>query len=161
MPKFSVNVLALATSASANTYATLLALKFANTTGHRARLRRLVLGGAGGAPEDLQVSFRLRRSNNTGDGTSTAVNVNTIAKADAGSVASNVAAIGKNHTVEPTDYENGALAGGSFNSRGTMVLEWAPGEGPLWGPNQALGLEAASGEADSAALQATLEWEEF
>ncbi|MFA7254120.1 MAG: hypothetical protein WC107_06235 [Patescibacteria group bacterium] len=158
---YKLKVDALATGAAANTYATLLGLKLANTTGHRCRLRRLVIGGGGAAAEDIQVSLRLRRTGNTADGTSTAVNVNTIGDARGGSVASRVAAIGKNYTVEPTTYETGALGLGAMNSRATLIMEWGPDDAPVWGPNQTLGLEAAPGSAAAAHLEAALEWEEF
>jgi hypothetical protein len=51
---------------------TILALKFVPTrTGHQGRLRRLIIGGAGGAAQDVQVSLKLDRTSNTTDGTST------------------------------------------------------------------------------------------
>ena len=158
---YSLQVAALATSASANAFITMLGLKLANTSGHRARLRKLVVGGGSVAPQDLQVGVRVRRTDNTGDGTSTAVNVNTIASADANQIASRVSAIGKTYTAEPTAYENGVLAGGSLNTRGTLVLEFSADEAPVWGPNKTLGIEAAPGSASAATLDITVEWEEF
>jgi len=158
---YRIKVDSLATGTSANTYKTILGLKLPDTAGYRARLRRLIVGGGGAAAEDLQVSLRLRRTGNTADGTSTAVNVNTIGKADGDSVASRISAIGKNYTAEPTTYETGAVAGGTINTRATLILEWSPDDAPVWGPNQTLGLEAAPGSASAAHLEATAEWEEF
>ena len=119
-----LNVAAIATGATANAFITLLGLKLANTAGHRARLRRLIVGGGGGAAQDVQVSLRLRRTSNAGAGTATAVNVDTIGQADAGSVASRIAAIGKNYSAEPTTYETASLGLAAINSRATLVMEW-------------------------------------
>ena len=44
MPHFKLKVEGLATGATANAFITLLGLKFANTTGHRGRLRKLDRG---------------------------------------------------------------------------------------------------------------------
>ncbi len=161
MPSFKLRVDGLSTGAVANTFLTALAVKFANTTGHRARLRSLAIGGTGGAPQDIQVSARLRRTGNTSDGTSTAVATTYVTKADPNSIASNVTAIGKNYTVEPTTYEPGSLGLGSFNARNTIIKEWALDQAPVWGPNQTLGLEVAPGSATATTLEVTLEWEEF
>ena len=79
---FYTKIDGLLTGAVAGTWKTLVALKFAATTGHRGRLRRMIVSGGGGATQDVQASIQIRRSDNTGDGTSTAVNVNTIAKRD-------------------------------------------------------------------------------
>jgi hypothetical protein len=161
MPHFKLRVEGLVTGSTANAFTTLLGIKYATTTGHRARLRKLLLGGSGAAPQDVQLSVRMQRTNNTADGTSTAVNVNTIAKADPGSLASNVSAIGKNYSAEPTNYENGILGVGAFNSRGTLIMEWGPDEAPVWGPTQSLGIQVAPGSATATYLEATLEFEEF
>ena len=150
----------LVTGAVANTFKTILGMKFADTLGHRAKLRKLVVGGGGGAGQDLQVSLRLRKTNIDADGTSTAVNVNTIGKSDPTSVASNVAAIGKNYTVEPTTMGTDTLGGGAINGRGGLVLEWPGDDAPIWGKGECLCLEAAPGEATAANLEAYVCWEE-
>ncbi len=160
MPGYSLNVDGIATGATLNVFTTILSLKMANTTGHRGRLRRLVVGGSGGASEDVPVDIRIRRSDNTTDGTSTAVNVNTIGSLEALQIASNLAAIGHTHAAEPTTKENGSLGGGPLNSRGTLVLEWGPGEGPLWGLNETLGIEAAPGTSTAVKLAVNVEWDE-
>lgn len=150
----------LATGAVANTYITLASLKFADTAGHRGRLRRLILSGGGGSPQDLQVSIKIQRTDNNADGTSSAINVNTIAQKDALTAASNVAAIGSNFTVEPSNKATAVLGGGSFNTRSGLVLEWGPDEAPIWGRNQTLVIQGAPGTATAANLQAELLWEE-
>ncbi len=160
MPSFSVKVDGISTSASANTYKTILGLKMASTTGHKARLRRLTVGGGGGAAQDLQVSVKIDRTTNATDGTSTSVNVATILQHEADSVASNVNAIGKNYTVEPTVLAGDAGAGGSLNTRGALVLEWQRGEGPEWGITQTLCILAAPGAATAATLDVGVEWDE-
>lgn len=158
---YKLKVDGIATGAVANTFKTLLGLKLADTAGHRARLRRLIVGGGGGAPQDLQVSLRLRRADNTTDGTKTDVNVNTIGSADDGQIASRIAAIGKNYTDEPTTYETGTLGLAAVNTRSTLVMEWGPDDAPVWGPNQSLCLEGAPGSATAATLEVAAEWEEF
>lgn len=158
MGLYSVYIPGITTGSSANTFITVAGLKMANTVGHRCWLTRLVIGGAGAAVQDVQVSVKIDRTGNTTDGTSTSVNVNTIVKADANDIASRVNAIGKNYSVEPTTYDGTAGFGGSFNSRGTLVLEWAPRLGPLWGINQTLGILAAPGAATATSLNLHLEW---
>lgn len=160
MPSYSVKVDGISTGAVANTYKTVLGLKLANTTGHKARLRRLVVGGGGGAAQDLQVSVKIDRTGNTTDGTSTSVNVATILQHEADSVASNINAIGKNYTAEPTTLAGDAGAGGSLNTRGALVLEWPEGKGPEWGINQTLCILAAPGAATAATLDIGVEWDE-
>lgn len=159
--RYALKVGGLATGATANAFITLLGLKFANTTGHRGRLRKLVIGGGGGAPQDVQVSLLLQRTNNAADGTSTAVNANTIGKADPAQIASNVAAIGKNYSAEPTTFETQTLGVGSLNARGTICLEWGPDDAPRWGPNQTLCLLAAPGAATATNLEVAAEWDEY
>jgi len=160
MSIYHCKVEGIATGAVANTFKTILGLKYADTLGHRGRLRKLFIGGGGGAAQDLQVSIRLRKTDITADGTSTAVNVNTIGKSDPTSQASLVAAMGKNYTVEPTTMGTDTLGGGSINGRSGLVLEWGPGEGPTWGRKECLAIEAAPGEATAANLEAYVEWEE-
>ena len=161
MAAYSVHVANIQTGATAGTFASLLGLKFANTAGHRGRLRKLIVGGGSGAPQDLQVGIRVRRTDNTTDGTSTSVNVNTIGTNDSNAIGSNVSAIGKTYTVEPTTFENGTLGGGSFNTRGALLLEWGPQEAKVWGKNETLVIEGTIGNGTTAAnLDITIEWEE-
>lgn len=160
MSRFNLKVNGLVTSATANTKLTLLALKFPNTLGMRGRLRRLVLAGGGGAPQDMQLSAEVRRSGNTTDGTSTVVATSTIGKADPLSKASDVSAIGSNFTAEPTTIEGATIAGGSFNARGQLILEWYNDEGPIWGINQTLLVQVAPGSATATTLEADVEWDE-
>lgn len=149
----------VATGSAANTFTTVLALKLADTAGHRGRLRRLVIGGGGGAPQDLQVSVRIRKSDLTTDGTSTSVNINLIG-GDADDIASRVVAIGHTFTTDPTNVGTETLGGGTFNTRSALTLEWPEGQGPLWGKGETLLIEAAPGEATAALIEAGVEWEE-
>ncbi len=161
MPIFSMQVQA-DTGAVANTFATLLGLKFANTTGHRGRLRKLTIAGGGGAAQDLQVQCRLTKSDNTADGTSTDV-IAGLLKVDPLSVASNVAAAGAEFTVEPTTKETDYYGLGGLNSRATLQHDWTndPAGAPQWGKNQTLLLEGAPGAATATTLVIGIEWEEF
>jgi hypothetical protein len=159
--QYKLRVGGITTGSTANEFITVLGMKLPNTVGYRARLRKLTIGGAGAAAQDVQTSFRLRRTNNTSDGTSTAVNVNTIGKADPNSRDSFVSAIGKNYSAEPTTFENGTLGVAPINSRNTLVMEWDPETAPKWGPNHTLCLEAAPGAASAVSLDVVAEWEEF
>lgn len=160
MALYSVWVPAIATGASANAFITLLGLKMANTAGHICYLRRLVVAGGGAAAQDINVSIKLDRTDNTGDGTSTSVNVNTILSANSLQIASRVNAIGKNYSGEPTTYSGGIGFGGALNSRGILILEWPRLDGPQWGKNQTLGILGAPGAATATNLNISVEWEE-
>lgn len=161
MARYSITIPTVATGTTANSYTTLVGLKFANTTGHKAVLRRCVIGGGNVAAQDLQVSFRFDRTDNAGDGTSTSVATTGIMARDSGSVASNVSAIGKTYTAEPTTAAGDAGFGGVFNTRAGVVLSWDANEGPAWGPNQTLVLQGCMGTGSTAAtMTVSLEWDE-
>lgn len=160
MPGYACKIGSIVTGTGANTYTTIASFKFADTAGHVGRLRRLVVGGGGGASEDVPVSVQLKRSDNSTAGTSTSVNVNTIGPMESLAIASNVSAIGKTYTSEPTTVESATLGGGEFNSRGTLVLEWGPGEGPKWGRNETLLVQGAPGTATAVKLGVEVEWDE-
>lgn len=163
MPVFSVHVPQVATGAVANTFTTLLGIKMANTLGHRARLRKLLIAGGGGAPQDEQVAIRLTRTDNTAAGTNTAVNVNTIQKADPASIASNVNAIGKTYTAEPTTKGTDLGSGGGLNARGVLQLDWTNdmANAPKIPSNTTLCIEGAPGQAVAVNLSMMAEWEEY
>ena len=160
MALYSVWIPAISTGSSANAFITLAGLKMANTLGHRCWLRRLTVAGAGGATQDVNVSIKIDRTGNAGDGTSTSVNLTTISKGDPNSIASRVNLIGKNYTVEPTTLDGTAGFGGALNSRGILILEWVRYDGPMWGINQTLCILGAPGAATATTLNLGLEWEE-
>ena len=165
MASYNLNVPVCATRADATNFTTILGLKFANTAGHRGKLRRLVVGGDDTTVGDEQVAIAVQRTDNTGDGTSTSVNVNTIGKADSLAIASNVVAIGKSYNnggaaAEPTTMESGVVAGGVINERGTLVLDWAGDERPIWGKDQTLCIRARPKVAGILNLNVTVEWDE-
>jgi len=163
MAVFGTTIPQVATGNTANTFTTLVGVKFADTTGHRARLRKLVISGGGGAPQDEQITVKITKGDISGDGTSTAVNVNTIGKQDPLSVASNVAAIGKTFTAEPTAKGTTIHAAGGLNARGLLVLDWSgdPSQAPAWGKGETLCIEGAPGQAVAVNLTVALEWEEY
>ena len=80
-------------------------------------------------------------------------------KGDPNSIAS-IMTGGANYTVEPTTVASVFAWEGSINSRGTLIKEFQPGEGPLWGPNQTMLLQATPGAASAVQLSVTLEFEE-
>ena len=157
MPKYSVALNNWASGAVADTFATAIGLKAADTTGHRGRLRSLFVGPADDAPVDLNVCVKINRADNSIDGTSTA---ETPAKRDSLSIAS-VMTGGVNYTVEPTVYETNELWAADFNRRGGILKEWSPEDAPSWGPDQTLGILAAPRTASAATLTITIEWEEY
>ena len=163
MPIFSNTIPQVATAAAANAFTTLVGIKFADTLGHRARLRKLIIAGGGGAPQDEQVAIKITKSDLSADGTSTAVNVNLIGKQDPLSVASNVAAIGKTFTVEPTAKGTTIHAAGGLNARGVLVRDWTndPAGAPAWGQGETLCIEGAPGQAAAVNLTVAVEWEEY
>jgi hypothetical protein len=149
---------AVSTGATGAAYTTVLGIKFANTAGHRARLRKVSISG--NEATDRAVAWRVDRSDNTTDGTSTAGTTANILQHDPDSAASNVSAIGYTYTVEPTTVAADTGIGGSFNCRGGDIKEWAPGSGPLWGKNQTLLIKAAPATSNATALVVSVEWEE-
>ena len=156
MATFAITAYDVPTDAAADQFAELLGLKAGDTAGHRGRLRSITVGGAGGAAQDVQVTLRLVTSNNTTDGTSTAV---VPTKLDPDTIASRMTGK-KNYTAPPTTIASTFLWEGALNSRGSLIKEWLPGEGPMWGKNQTLLLLAAPGAATAETLTVSLEWDE-
>lgn len=156
MPRHSVTMTAVATGAAVGTYKSLLSVIFGNTTGYRGRVRKLSVQPDGEAAQDVNVSLRLTKTDNTSAGTATAV---TPKKLDADSVATNATA-GKNYTAEPTTVDSQHFWEGAINGRGGIVIEWAPNEGPKWGKNETLLLQGSPGAASAVKLSATIEWDE-
>jgi len=160
MPIYSLQA-AVTTQAGANVFDTVLSLKFADTLGHRGRLRRLTISGGGAAPQDLQVQARLAKSDNAGDGTEGDDKVADIVKLDPLSVASNVTIAGVSYTGDPTDMEAERYGLGGLNTRATVQYDWVGDpDAPRWDRNEALNLECAPGEATAATLLIGIEWEE-
>ena len=154
---FAATVYNAATGSVVGTFLGILGIKAANTTGHRARLRSLVVGGAAGAAQDIQVALRLVRSNNTSDGTKTDV---TVTKKDADSLAANLTAAGP-YTANPTTLESTFVWEGSINGRGVLVMEWSDDDAPVVQKNQTLLLQGSPGITTAVTLAATMEFEEF
>jgi hypothetical protein len=157
MPHHSVTAPDVATGAVVGTYKTLLGIKAANTTGHRARLRKLLISPTGEAPQDVNVNIRVSKTNNTADGTSTAV---TPKAKDAASLASNLTC-GKNYSVEPTAVDSQHFTEYGLNGRGSHVLEWGPLEAPVWGKNETLVIQGSPGSASAVKLSIAVEYEEY
>lgn len=156
MARYSVTAYDVPTGAVVDTFVSLMGIKAADTAGHIARLCSISVGGGGQAAQDLQCSLRLARTDNTADGTGTAV---VPTKHDPNSPASNLTAK-ETYTVEPTALESTYLWEDGFNARGTIIKEWAAGKGPLWGKNQTLVLQATPGDTTAITLDITMEYEE-
>jgi len=156
MRRYAITAYDVATGAVAATYKSLLGLKAADTAGHRGRVRSITIGGYKATPQDHQVGVRLVRTDNNADGTATAV---TATKLDADDEASNMTGK-KNYTVEPTTLESIYLWEAGVHARGGIIKEWGPGEGPLWGKNQTLLLQATPGSTTAVSLVVGIEWDE-
>lgn len=157
MSRYAVSDYDIPSGAVVDTFKTIAALKTANTAGHRGRLRKVTIGGAGQTPQDIQMALRISKTDNTADGTGD--NALTVAKLDAADIAS-VMTAKSDYSVEPTTVSATPFLETGFNARGTPVFEWAPGEGPLWGINETLVLQVAPGEATAVPLAFSLEWDE-
>lgn len=146
-------------------YLTTLGLKFANTTGHRGRIKRILLSGfpSGASPQDLQILAKAVVFDNTAAGTFTTVNVSNIAKHDPASIASNVLAIGKEYSIEPTTAKR-IVGEGAYNGRSFIPLIILPLDdqsGPIWGMNETLGIMVAMNSGSTAPeVTVTLDWQE-
>lgn len=156
MGRFSVIALEVATGAVVGTYKSILGLKAANTVGHRGKVRRLSVGFGGEAAQDVNVSLRLTKTDNNSDGTSTAV---TAKRKDESGMVVSVMTGGKNYTVEPDNVDSQHLWECGLNSRGSLVIDWGE-DGPVWGENETLLLQATPGAAAAVKMTATLEWDE-
>jgi hypothetical protein len=153
----SLSVADVATGAVVGTYKSLLGLKFANTAARRGRVRKLVVAPSGEAAQDVNVSVRLTTGDNSADGTATAA---TVKAYDTIGAASLIANAYTNYTVEPTTVASVHFVQAALNGRGGLVLEWGPGEGPAWGQNVTLLLQASPGAASAVKVSVTVEWEE-
>ena len=163
MPAFSLTAIDVATPAVVETYETAIALKYADTAGHRGRVRAITIApGNAYTPRDTGVSVKLTRSSNAGDGTAANDILADIVKKDPASIASNVAAAGSEYSAEPTTYEKPIFVD-TFNDRGSLRKEWHdPAEMPVWGKNQSLGILTTIDVAGIAVqLVITVEWDEF
>ncbi len=157
---YSVKFDALVTGSTANTYKTLIALIMPNTAGCIGRLRKVVMGPGGAAPEDLSVDIKIGITDSGGAGTpGSTPNVNTIQSHEQDQRASVVSGLGINYSGEPSTFQTGA-GGFSMNSRATFSQEWPEGKGPKWGKNQTLCIKGAPGTSAAVHLSGTIEWEE-
>ena len=161
MPHFTLPLESLATPAVNGTFGALIGMEFADTLGHEGKLTSLHIGcGVQQTPADVQISVRGAIYDNTTDGTSTDA-IASICKVDAGSVASVLAAVGKQYTVLPTA-ANRIFLSDAFNQRGGFHREWHEERKlPKWGQNETLVILAAIGSGDALALvNVTVGWKE-
>jgi len=164
MPRYALPFENISTSASASTYKTLAALLLADTAGLRIRLRSLAIAAAA-TPTDATLAVQLKRVADVsagGAGTPNAtITTANIPKADANQ-ANSPASGGTDYLtggVEPSTYETNALFQMEFNSRGGLIKEWPPSEGPMLNADQLLGLLVTNRAAAAVAVSGTLEFE--
>ncbi len=157
---YSVTVHSVQTAAVVDTWETIMALIVANTAGHRARLRSLTIGGGGAAVQDIQVAFRLIRTNNATPGTPGSSP--TPKPKDPASLAAKLTA-GVAYSAEPTVLETTEpfVYQGSINGRGEVIKEWPGEDAPVIPQNTTLCLQATPGAATAVNLTATMEFEEY
>ena len=155
MAKFAMTIDGWQSAAVAGTYETVLALKGAAAV--RGKLKSIKVGGAGEAAQDVQMSLRIGRADQTGDGTSTPL---VPTKKHPGSAASGMTG-GHTFTVEPTTKEATHLLQMGYNSRAGLALQWPEGEEPVWGGGTTtLYVAIAPGAAVAVKSDVTIEWEE-
>ena len=154
MARFSHGKDGIATGAVVGTWTSLLGLKAG--AAERGRVRRLRVSCGGEAPQDVQVSVRLIRTDNSADGTATA---QTPAEKDSQGPAS--AMDGKHtYTVEPTALESTPVFVGSLNARGVLDVVWPDEDAPVFGPSQTMLLQATPGTAVAVKCDCLLEYDE-
>lgn len=149
----------VATSASADTYITILGLLLADTIGFRARLRKLSVGCADGTPVDKALAIQVKRVDDVsagGAGTATAL---TEDAKWSDPHTPNVAA-SKTYTVEPTTYGQ-PLWHIELNARGSIVMAWDAEDAPVIERDQLLGILVAPRDAAARQVSVHAEWEEF
>ena len=158
---YSLTIEDVATGADADTFTTMLALKAANTTGHRGKLRRLVVGPSDDTPADLNLSVQVNKTGNTANGTGTDnVASANLPKADPAQRNSIMTGY-YSYDTEPTTYDTEAPWRMDFNRRGGLIENWTHEEAPSWGPDETLGILLAPRTAAAARVTITLIWEEF
>lgn len=158
MLTYSVTGYDIATGAVVDTYRTLGAVVAADTTAFIGRVRSITIGGGGNVAQDIQVSVRLVRTDNTAAGTPASTPIPT--KLDPNTLASNMTTGIDYSGGEPTALEGTNLWEDGFNARGSIIKEWAPGKGPIFGKNQTLVLQATPGTANAVTLVFAIEWDE-
>lgn len=159
MSSYALSARSLDSGTTPGTFETLLAVKFADTLGHRGRLRSIHVGGDDDS-DDIQITVKVAVTNNTTDGTAGNDVLADIAQKDANDIASRVAAAGSQYSGEPTTYGKPVLQR-SCNSRGGIQKEWSERDAPLWGKNQTLGVLVTIGGGSTAAhVTIDLEWDE-
>ena len=158
---YSLTVEDVATDSAADTFKTLLALKAANTAGHRGRLLQLCVGPSDDTPADLNLAVRVNKTDNAGNGTgATSVASANIPKADPNQRDSIMTGY-RGYATEPTTYDTEAPWKFDLNRRGGLIQNWDDREAPTWGPSETLGILLAPRTAAAANVTITVVWEEF
>jgi hypothetical protein len=143
------------TTAAAASFLTVCGLKL---TAGKVKLRKLKIGGSSEATTDVPMSWKVRRTNNTADGTKTTVALTNVTKLDALMGDTSVAAIGKQYTAEPTVKETNAVAGGTFNSGRGDSVDFGD-DGPVAVGGNTLIVEVAPATATAVKFDLDIEWE--
>ena len=158
---FTVNFDDVATSATINTFRTMVALIAADTLGFRCRLRKLMLGPSDDAPADLNLAVQLKRVDDVSAGGAGTAASNPVAVPHDSLSRAAVITTGEDYVgVEPTTYGL-PLAQFELNRRNTIIVEWDADTAPVIGRDQLLGLLAAPRTAAAANLSGSLTFEEF
>jgi hypothetical protein len=157
MAHYAVTAYDVATGAVVDTFKTMLSMISANTDGHRGELQFFSVCGAGGDPQDIQVTCRINRTNNATAGTSTAVTPTSL---DPDSLAT-VITSGKNYSVEPTTYESSFALEAAFNARAGFTWSAPRGMGIKWKKNQTLAILCTPGTATATTLNLTAHFEQY
>lgn len=155
--RYSVTAHAVATAAVVDTWKTLIGIIMADTLGFRARVRAISIGPGGEAAQDVNVTFRLGKTNNATAGTATAATP----KAFDPLARASIATAGVNYSAEPTTLDSQFLWQAGLNGRGSLLKEWDAEGAPIVNRKETLVLQATPGAANAVKFDVTVEYEEF
>jgi len=154
----------LATSASANTFKTMIAMISADVAGRRFRVRSLQLGFADDTPADTNLCIQMKRIADVSAGTAgtagTTLSAANVPKKEP-TVADTVVTCKRNYSAEPTAYEAEALFETELNARGSIIKEWSEVDAPVAGQDMHIGLLVAPRNAAARQVSGSIEFEQF
>lgn len=151
----------LSTSASADTFKTMVSAIVPNTAGLRVRIREVVAACADDTPGDTTLAARVMRTAAGGaQGTAGAtIAAASVPKADKGGPDS-IASCGRDYSTDPT-YDTEPLWQTEFNSRGGLAKNWGPDDAPVVAANMVGGLALAPRNAAARKVSGSMTFETF
>ncbi len=164
---YTVTFESIDTGALADTFKTMLALLMPDTNdGHRARLRKLIVGASQVTPSDDSMLLQIKRILDVSVGSAgtagTTIGAAAVPKVDPDSIDS-FASAKIDYSAEPTTYATEAIYAAPFNTRGGLIERWEPfdPEAPVFRRDQLLGLLIAPRAAAAVAITGSITFETF